>query len=272
MTKKETIFVTVKTYPNTSSKYSELVCTAGLREDGSWIRIYPVPFRLLSDDKQFHKYTYIRVPIRKNTSDSRPESYKIANSEEIEILAHIDTTNGWERRKDHVFKSKIYTNMAEIIHKANGERALSLATFKPSKILGFYAEKNKSEALTKQEALKFTNANKSLFNFVSLKNMPKIAYSFKIEFEDDTGKVSKMTILDWEFLQLYVNYRYSKKISQKESKEKVLQQLRHFHDKKNLYFFLGTTSRFDGWATNPFTIIGIFYPPKDGRLHTQSLF
>jgi hypothetical protein len=272
MTKKETIFVTVKTYPNTSSKYSELVCTAGLREDGSWIRIYPVPFRLLSDDKQFHKYTYIRVPIRKNTSDSRPESYKIANSEEIEILAHVDTANNWERRKDHIFKSKIYTSMAEIIHKANKERTLSLATFKPSKILGFYAEKNKSETLTKQEALKFTNANKSLFSFVSLKNMPKVGYSFKIEFEDDTGKVSKMTILDWEFLQLYVNCRYSKKLSQKESKEKVLQRLQFFKDSKDLYFFLGTTSRFDGWATNPFTIIGIFYPPTTSRLHTPSLF
>lgn len=43
----ERILITVKTYPTLSAKYGELVCTAGLREDGSWIRIYPVPFRLL---------------------------------------------------------------------------------------------------------------------------------------------------------------------------------------------------------------------------------
>ena len=43
----ERVLVTVKTYPCLSQKYDELVCTAGLREDGSWIRIYPVPFRKL---------------------------------------------------------------------------------------------------------------------------------------------------------------------------------------------------------------------------------
>jgi hypothetical protein len=78
---KETILVTVKTYPNISKKYAELVCTAGVMENGSWIRIYPVPFRLLSGDKQFQKYDIIKVPIRKNKSDVRIESYKIENSD-----------------------------------------------------------------------------------------------------------------------------------------------------------------------------------------------
>ena len=36
---------TVKTYPTISSKYDELVCTAGFREDGTWVRIYPIQFR-----------------------------------------------------------------------------------------------------------------------------------------------------------------------------------------------------------------------------------
>lgn len=40
---RERILITVKTYPTLSASYGELVCTAGLREDGSWIRIYPVP-------------------------------------------------------------------------------------------------------------------------------------------------------------------------------------------------------------------------------------
>lgn len=36
--KKEWILIAVKTYPTLSEKYIELVCTAGFREDGSWIR------------------------------------------------------------------------------------------------------------------------------------------------------------------------------------------------------------------------------------------
>ncbi len=39
------VLITVKTYPTLSAKYDELVCTAGFREDGTWIRLYPVPFR-----------------------------------------------------------------------------------------------------------------------------------------------------------------------------------------------------------------------------------
>lgn len=41
------IFILVKTYPTISATYGELVCTAGILEDGTWIRLYPVPFRLL---------------------------------------------------------------------------------------------------------------------------------------------------------------------------------------------------------------------------------
>lgn len=51
--KKEKIFITVKTYPSISASYGELVCTAGIREDGSWIRIYPVPFRTLETWRQY---------------------------------------------------------------------------------------------------------------------------------------------------------------------------------------------------------------------------
>lgn len=40
------VLITVKTYPAISSKYDELVCTAGFREDGTWIRIYPIQFTI----------------------------------------------------------------------------------------------------------------------------------------------------------------------------------------------------------------------------------
>jgi hypothetical protein len=42
---KTKVLITVKTYPAISTKYDELVCTAGFLEDGSWIRIYPIQFR-----------------------------------------------------------------------------------------------------------------------------------------------------------------------------------------------------------------------------------
>ena len=38
------IFILVKTYPTASKRYRETVCTAGIQEDGTWIRLYPVRF------------------------------------------------------------------------------------------------------------------------------------------------------------------------------------------------------------------------------------
>ena len=47
------ILVTVKTYPELSKTYGEAVCSAGLREDGTWMRLYPVPFRRLDEREQY---------------------------------------------------------------------------------------------------------------------------------------------------------------------------------------------------------------------------
>ena len=49
---RERVLITVKTYPTLSRKYGETVCTAGVRADGSWMRIYPVPFRRLEEEEQ----------------------------------------------------------------------------------------------------------------------------------------------------------------------------------------------------------------------------
>jgi len=53
---KTKILITVKTYPSISTKYKELVCTAGFTDKGKWIRIYPVPFRKLDYSTQYKKY------------------------------------------------------------------------------------------------------------------------------------------------------------------------------------------------------------------------
>ena len=75
---KEKILILVKTYPNKSNKYVETVCTAGIRKDGSWIRLYPIPFRLYTDDQQYGKYQWIECSCYKTQNDIRPESYHIA--------------------------------------------------------------------------------------------------------------------------------------------------------------------------------------------------
>ena len=50
------LVVTVKSYPQPSSRYHESVCVAGIRTDTKtpeWVRLYPLQFRDLPEEKQF---------------------------------------------------------------------------------------------------------------------------------------------------------------------------------------------------------------------------
>lgn len=106
---KTKVLITVKTYPTISTKYEELVCTAGFREDGTWIRIYPVQFRKKAYHQQYSKYQWIEIDLVKNESDFRPESYRpVTHDAEIKIFNGIPADGAdWTQRRKFVL-NKIF--------------------------------------------------------------------------------------------------------------------------------------------------------------------
>ena len=52
----ERVLILCKTYPSPSARYVETSCVAGISEAGELMRLYPVPFRLIQDEKQFKKW------------------------------------------------------------------------------------------------------------------------------------------------------------------------------------------------------------------------
>jgi len=262
---KEKVFITVKTYPTLSRKYGELVCTAGFREDGSWVRIYPVPYRTgLDFDSQYKKYQWISLELERNMSDFRPETYRPSNVDDISLLEVVGTKDCWRERKSLIFKgNKVYENLTELISLSKTEN-ISLAIFKPKKILNFHVEQasamwdlNKLKEITNQsKQLNFLNGPEKIFKIV-----PKIPFKFSYSFLDIEGRKSKLMIEDWETGQLYLNClaKYSPEEAVKKVREKYFTE---FLSKKELYLFLGTTlEHHTKRAPNPFVITGIFYPP-----------
>ncbi len=67
------VLVVVSTYPLPSVSYDELVRTAGFLEDGSWVRIYPVPFKFLSHKK--YQWVELDLVHREKSQDFRPASF-----------------------------------------------------------------------------------------------------------------------------------------------------------------------------------------------------
>lgn len=262
---KEKVLITVKTYPTISEKYKELACTAGFREDGSWIRLYPIPFRLLDQEQQYKKYQWVEVDTARNKGDQRPESHRVLSTSEIKLLHEVNTDREWEERRNLVLsKQKIYTNLKEIIDLAHGNK-ISLAVFRPAQVLDFVAETAEPE-WPQEKITGILNRMKQghLFEDQSIEDfriMPKLPYKFSYRFTDDTGKESKLMIEDWEIGQLYWNCerRYGKDHVVEKVRQKYMDD---FVKTKGLYLFLGTTYE---WhvrkARNPFVIVGTFHPP-----------
>lgn len=266
----EEIFVIAKTYPTRSSKYKELVCTAGINKKGEWFRIYPVPFNSLEEYKKFAKYTWIEAEIDRDPRDPRLESHKI-NTSSLKILEHIPPNKDWQLRRQLILENtRIYTNLQEIIDGAQVHNSLSMCTFKPTKLLDVELQKKEIEEYTEKDKKAFQNANRSLFDNetceVEFNAMPQIPYRFKLKFEDDSGKESSMSIIDWEFSQLYLKYNKPEHAAEV-VKDKILSLFN-----KDIYLFLGTMRQRHSWTSNPFTIIGVFYPPRVTRYQPTFLF
>src|SRR5947209_11157160 len=141
------VLIAVKTYPLPSSKYGELVCTAGFLPDGKWIRLYPIPFRALPYDNRYSKYHWVTLDLIRNVKDFRPESYRPKfGIDEIKVGEKIDTgkNRDWAERKRHVLK-EVFTSMDDIIQLAKGDEKRSLATLKPHEIIDFVIEEDKRD-------------------------------------------------------------------------------------------------------------------------------
>ncbi|MBI2271847.1 MAG: hypothetical protein HYU69_16010 [Bacteroidetes bacterium] len=264
------ILITVATYPLPSRSYDELVCTAGVSEDGQWIRIYPVPLKFLTglrkDGKvESFKYNWIELDVIKRKDDFRPESHSPVdyNFSNIQIEGKIDTKNNWQERKKYCL-TNIYTNKAKLLADSKAPSNISLATFKPSKLVSFEIEederewKNEWQELRKQKDL--FDADKSPEILI-----PKLPYKFSYTFLDDAGVSSTLMIEDWEIGSLYWNCLRAAEGNEKEALEKVRYRYEtEFFKEKDIFLFLGTTKE---WHTrrapNPFVIIGVFYPKKE---------
>jgi len=191
------ILITVKTYPAISTKYDELVCTAGFLEDGSWIRIYPIQFRQKAYGEQYKKYQWIELDIVKNDSDFRPESFRpVSLDTPVELKEIIKPDGGtWESRREYVMR-KVYTNLSTLIQEAkNKDVCTSLAVFKPTEVLDFVFEEEKEREWSQKKLEQFNQLNLFESNTDKrLKVVRKLPYKFSFVFIDDEGRRSKKMI------------------------------------------------------------------------------
>ncbi len=268
---KERVLITVKTYPTLSRKYGETVCTAGVREDGTWVRIYPVPFRRLDEKEQYSKFDWLECRLVRNPSDSRPETFRPVDEHELHPVGDIDTSDNWRERRRILLKTaRVYDRLDELIAGAKANQ-VSLAVFKPTRISDFIWEADDRDwdpdkvrqmrEATKQYDLFAYNTWRETFKLIN-----KLPYSFSYKLEDAAGRQSELQVLDWEAGALYWNCLRSVDGDEPKALAKVRQKYFDEFLQKDLHFFLGTTQQFHFVAPNPWVIVGVFPIPHARQL------
>lgn len=260
------VLITIKTYPIPSSKYDELVCTAGVTDTGEFVRLYPINFRDLPYDQQYKKYQWIEVIASKHTGrDRRKEGYR-PDQESIRICGDPIKPNpgNWHERSQYVLRNK--ARSMEHLQKRQTSDQTSLGIFKPKNIFDLKIRptspdwKPKHLAELKQQRIWENRTN-------SLLPPRKVPFKFFYEFKcnDENCTEHKMSIIDWEIGALF--WRMEDQGMPYESaaekvKQKFLEDL--CGDEKDTHFFVGTTLEY----SKSWMILGVYYP----KVEPQSLF
>ena len=248
------ILVTVKTYPVLSLSYMETVCTAGVREDGSFVRLYPVEYRYRPRKERYTKYQWIEVDARRRRQDRRPESYSPVAGTEIKTVGRpLSIRNAWAERRKYVL--------------AGGTRAMCDLQDSPDTVqsLGVVRPKDVSDFVIEPADRDWSPIVQSNLYQLRLfgeqrKPLEKIPYKFSYVFTCERRGCSghKMMIEDWEVGQLYRTMR-DKFRDETTALHKV--KKRFLGDvcgpNRDTHFFVGTNLRHGTWL-----VIGTFWPPK----------
>lgn len=255
------ILITVKTYPEYSTKYTETVCTCGILADtGQMIRIFPIRFRYLDGEYMFSKYQWIKAKIRKSEKDPRPESFNIID-ETIKLGQVIGTNkDGWIERERWVLAEKNVYNSVEDILRSRESKNISLGVIRPASIKSCKIIR-KTKAEINEAELRKKSIMAQLDMLTEKQDLELIPFRFVLEFQCDerSCKGHKFSILDWEIAELYRKKKHSanwKDIIV----DKVMNTL--CGEKRETYLYLGNMAQHQ----HIFCILGFFWPPKERQL------
>lgn len=251
---KKQILITVKTYPHPSYSYGETVCCAGADINTyQWVRLYPIPYRDLDRDKKFRKYSIIEAECAKASDDKRPESYRV-RAESIRILDHLDTRDGWEKRKAIVSRLPVMS-LCQLIRESQ-ENEISLGIIKPEGISFEFSRRPPSKPGTREACyaqLGFFNRKKDV-----VEEIPYIFYYIFRCASESACAGHKLSIMDWEIGQAFRDWRQTypdERVLLQKIKERWLKNADT--TVKDVYFYVGNMHR----LRDVFLILGVFYPP-----------
>jgi len=254
----------VKAYPALSRTYGEVSCVAGvemLADGPRWIRLYPVPFRSLEDEKQFRKYQPLRVRVSTHRRDLRPETRR-PDRDSIELLGQpIPSDHGWARRRRFV-EPLMLPSMCELMRRQRRD-GTSLGVFRPGRVLDLVIEKAGVDEGRRRIARAWLAQTSLLDGLGSeerssqLRELEQAPWTFKYRYEcDEPGcRSHTQSIIDWEILRFYRRVR-NKEDWRERMKRRWVGEL--CGPDRDTAFFVGNMHQ----HPRSFLVLGVWWPPR----------
>ena len=237
----ERILITVRTYPNLSGRHIETVCTGGINDRFEWRRLYPVPLRLLDDEKQYRTFDVIRVRLKDNP-DGRPESRR-PDLPTIAVIGHIGE---WPERRDWITRTAV-DSMTELL--ASGR---TLAPVRVREVLEFGARAIPASWSPKERELL---GQQGLFG--GPEPLEKVPFEFRLRWRDGDAKEHDSLFLAWEVGQTWRSWRHKYDDPVERMQDKWMNEV--FASERDLWFFMGNFAA----HRQHFGVCGTFNPPKE---------
>jgi len=256
LTKQIRLVVTVKSYPQPSSRYHESVCVAGIRTDTSepeWVRLYPVQFRDLPEEKQFPKWSEIELDVTDSSSDNRPETLRPVESS-IEVVRTIDTSRNWAERMQ-LLEPLLVDSMCEAIRQQR-ETGVSLAAFRPDSVASVQVKAEGSPDWSESDRNALAQCNLWMQDKQILEKIP-LRWSYRYSCGTDCSG-HRQKIIDWEIGEAW--RRWCRRYGPAETADRISEKWMQLASApKDPVFLVGNLRR---W-TNVFLVLGVCYPRKD---------
>jgi len=251
---RERILITVKTYPTPHPTHHEAVCTAGINEAGEWRRLWPIPFRYLEKGRQFRRYEWIDVALRKQSGDPRPESH-VVDPDTIVPDGFIPAGRYWGARR-----AILVPHAAASIEELQDRRATdgtSMGFLRPKNVtrLELIWQKRSAwsvaqDAQTRQQQL-----------LASASPLQELPFRLRLHYgcDDPRCRGHEQNITDWEVGALYFKLRHAGRDMRAAAEETRAVFERFFVEGHETWLFVGTL----GPAKPTFIVTGLFYPKAD---------
>ena len=250
----ERILIWGKTYPELSKKYGEVVCTAGCREDGSPIRLYPVPQRYLPDFAKYKLFDWVEVNVERNQRDARPESYKVVGMPRV--VGRVESTRNWEERRALLFRNPAWRyNCLADLKDAQKAGKHSLGVVKVGRVERVWLERRPAKELQEhRQKMQLMKSRLSLFNEPVMRDLEPQSVKAHIHWfcQQPDGVTTcpghTAGIMDWGLAEM----------GRRDGPETLLQRVQDLAnlEKHDLHLLMGNFAAHQG----SFGIIGLWFP------------